>query len=320
MRRLLAAGIPAWRPALRQRLVKTCVTARSSKATAATAATATVSGGLVLAYRPPCLCSTSEAEDLALSADDEDLLPSVLDAGMRTLRGWSQAPASWWDESKSVKLSDLQDAVHCAKRMEGFPVRLHMVSAVWDDTSLDELLVLTEVSESCLKLSFDPALDSIVTRKHVTGRDGREGPKARLIRTITKPMLLGLISAREVDSIVLDKAAQPDGSILGGSLGLQSPLMAEKIRQKDALRALSSAPPTPGRIRAIDHTSGYIFEPMDAGARSGSGVRGKWKVYSIFLSEAGGGVPTWAAEKGVAKAIEDWFVCARKQQHLQRNR
>ena len=136
--------------------------------------------------------------------------------------------------------------------MEGFPVRLHMVSAVWDDTSLDELLVLTEASESCLKLSFDPALDSIVTRKHVTGR---EGPKARLIRTITKPMLLGLISAREVDSLVRDPAAQPDGSILGGALGLQSPLMAEKIRQKDALRALSSAPPTPGRIRAIDHTS-----------------------------------------------------------------
>jgi len=317
MRRLLAAGIPAWRPALRQRLVKTCVTARSSKATAATAATATVSGGLVLAYRPPCLCSTSEAEDLALSADDEDLLLSVLDAGMRTLRGWSQAPASWWDERKSIKLSDLQDAVHCAKRMEGFPVRLHMVSAVWDDTSLDELLVLTEASESCLKLSFDPALDSIVTRKHVTGR---EGPKARLIRTITKPMLLGLISAREVDSLVRDPAAQPDGSILGGALGLQSPLMAEKIRQKDALRTLSSAPPTPGRTRAIDHTSGYIFEPMDAGARSGSGVRGKWKVYYILLSEAGGGVPTWAAEKGVAKAITDWFVCARKQQHLQRNR
>jgi len=239
---------------------------------------------------------------------------------MRTLRGWSQAPASWWDERKSIKLSDLQDAVHCAKRMEGFPVRLHMVSAVWDDTSLDELLVLTEASESCLKLSFDPALDSIVTRKHVTGRDGREGPKARLIRTITKPMLLGLISAREVDSLVRDPAAQPDGSILGGSLGLQSPLMAEKIRQKDALRTLSSAPPTPGRTRAIDHTSGYIFEPMDAGARSGSGVRGKWKVYYILLSEAGGGVPTWAAEKGVAKAITDWFVCARKQQHLQRNR
>eukprot|EP00439_Symbiodinium_sp_Y106_P068879 s4095_g11.t1 len=272
-------------------------------ATAATAATATVSGGLVLAYRPPCLCSTSEAEDLALSADDEDLLLS--------------APASWWDERKSIKLSDLQDAVHCAKRMEGFPVRLHMVSAVWDDTSLDELLVLTEASESCLKLSFDPALDSIVTRKHVTGR---EGPKARLIRTITKPMLLGLISAREVDSLVRDPAAQPDGSILGGALGLQSPLMAEKIRQKDALRTLSSAPPTPGRTRAIDHTSGYIFEPMDAGARSGSGVRGKWKVYYILLSEAGGGVPTWAAEKGVAKAITDWFVCARKQQHLQRNR
>ena len=139
--------------------------------------------------------------------------------------------------------------------MEGFPVRLHVVSAVWDDTSLDELLVLTEVSESCLKLSFDPALDSIVTRKHVTCRDGREGPKARLIRTITKPMLLGLISAREVDSLVRDPAAQPDGSILGGALGLQSPLMAEKIRQKDALRTLSSAPPTPGRTRAIDHTS-----------------------------------------------------------------
>ncbi|CAE7761801.1 unnamed protein product [Symbiodinium pilosum] len=234
---------------------------------------------------------------------------------MQTLRDWSQAPASWWDERKAVQIADLQDAHHSSKKMDGFPVRLHMVSAVWNDTSLNELLLLTEASDTCLKLSFDPALASIQTRLHVGSRkDGH----VRMIRTITRPMLLGLISAREVDSVVRDPAPLPDGSIIGGALGLQSPLLLKKIEQSQALQSLASQPPSSGKTRAIDHTSGYIFEPMDAGARSGSEAKGKWKVYYILLSEAGGGVPTWAAEKGVSKAIVDWFASARKEQHKMR--
>ena len=133
-------------------------------------------------------------------------------------------------------------------------MKLHMVSAVWDDTSLSELLLLTEASEDCLKLSFDPALDSIQTCRRIVRGNDRQ---VRLIRTITKPMLLGLISAREVDSVVRDPAAQPDGSIIGGALGLQSPLLIEKVQSdmSNGLGTLSSRPPTPGRTRAIDHTS-----------------------------------------------------------------
>ena len=184
---------------------------------------------------------------------------------------------------KAVQIADLQDAHHSSKKMDGFPVRLHMVSAVWNDTSLNELLLLTEASDTCLKLSFDPALASIQTRLHVGSRkDGH----VRMIRTITRPMLLGLISAREVDSVVRDPAPLPDGSIIGGALGLQSPLLLKKIEQSQALQSLASQPPSSGKTRAIDHTSalaarvlavvpchlmnrsqgGYIFEPMDAGS------------------------------------------------------
>mmetsp|Transcript_28928 Transcript_28928/g.54270 ORF Transcript_28928/g.54270 Transcript_28928/m.54270 type:complete len:324 (+) Transcript_28928:59-1030(+) len=250
----------------------------------------------------PCACSDLEP----LPAQDQDLLIAVLDGAMRNLREWSKAPTTWWDECKSIRIPGLRDALHCTKRLDDFPVRLHMVSAVWDNTTLDELILLTDASDNCLKLRFDPAIDSFRTRLEMENTTGR----VRLIRTITKPMLLGLISAREVDSVLKEPDRLPDGSVVGGALGLQSSLLWAKIQKNERLHSLSLQPPTHGRIRAIDHTSGYIFEPLDGSASSGG--KGEWKVYYIVLGEAGGGVPLWAAEKGVSKATVDWFRAAYK--------
>ena len=47
-----------------------------------------------------------------------------------------------------------------------------------------------------LKLKFDPVINTMTTRHSFA--DG----KARFLRTITRPTLMGLISAREVDSVL----------------------------------------------------------------------------------------------------------------------
>lgn len=124
-----------------------------------------------------------------------------------------------------------------------------MVTAVWENVSLNDLIMLSEASETCLKLSFDPIIDTMTTR--LMFGDG----KARFLRTMTRPTLMGLISAREVDSVVREPEVLPDGMVIGGGLGLQSPLLVEKIQQSDYLKAVASEPPSKGKVRAVDHTS-----------------------------------------------------------------
>ncbi|CAJ1373470.1 unnamed protein product [Effrenium voratum] len=246
-------------------------------------------------------------EELHLSKADESLLVKILDDGVENLCKWALAPASWWDECHSLRLGGLKDAKHFTRRMEGFPIRLQMVSAEWEDVSLKELLVLSEASETCLKLTFDPVINSMTTRLRFG--DGR----ARLLRTMTNPTLMGLISAREVDSVLREPEKLPDGTVAGGGIGLQSPLLVDKVKESEWILALAAVPPSAGKVRAVDHTSGFIFQPCDAAAKSGDDCKGRWKVHYILLSEAGGGVPLWAADKGVSKAMADWFTAAHKE-------
>lgn len=50
-----------------------------------------------------------------------------------------------------------------------------------------------------------------------------------------------------------------DGLVVGGGLGLQSPLLVEKLSESKALRAVAAEPPSEGMVRAIDHTSRPAF-------------------------------------------------------------
>eukprot|EP00913_Durusdinium_trenchii_P024918 g23389.t1 len=184
--------------------------------------------------------------------------------------------------------------MHYIKRLEGFPIKLQMVTAVWEEVALDDLLVLSEASDNCLKLTFDPVIDTMTTRLHFGGGIR----KGRVLRTMTRPTLMGIIQAREVDSVLREPEIMADGWVVGGGLGLQSPLLVDKIQESEYLKALAAVPPSKGKVRAIDHTSGYLFQPLDDAARSASSAKGTWKVHYILLSEAGGGVPLWAAEKG----------------------
>ena len=43
-------------------------------------------------------------------------------------------------------MAGFRDARHCQKKLEGFPLKLQMVSAVWEDVSLEELIMVTEVT------------------------------------------------------------------------------------------------------------------------------------------------------------------------------
>jgi len=242
-----------------------------------------------------------------LSKADEALLLSVLEGGVENLRQWTQAPTSWWDDCRSIKIAGLKDVSHHIKKLDAFPIKLQMVTAVWEDITLNDLFMLSEASETCLKLTFDPVIDTMTTRLRFG--NGR----ARFLRTNTRPTLMGLISAREVDSLLREPEIMADGLVVGGGLGLQSPLLVDKIQQSDYLKEVTSEPPSKGKVRAVDHTSGFIFKPLDDAARSGPAARGKWKVHYILLSEAGGGVPHWAGEKGVTKAIIDWYTAAHKE-------
>ncbi|CAK9069316.1 unnamed protein product [Durusdinium trenchii] len=250
-----------------------------------------------------------EFRELHLSQRDEALLLSVLDGGVANLQKWTQAPASWWDDSRQIRISGLKDCMHYIKRLEGFPIKLQMVTAVWEEVALDDLLVLSEASDNCLKLTFDPVIDTMTTRLHFGGGIR----KGRVLRTMTRPTLMGIIQAREVDSVLREPEIMADGWVVGGGLGLQSPLLVDKIQESEYLKALAAVPPSKGKVRAIDHTSEYLFQPLDDAARSASSAKGTWKVHYILLSEAGGGVPLWAAEKGVLKAIIDWYTAAHKE-------
>ena len=152
-------------------------------------------------------------------------------------------------QGRSIRISGLKDVSHHIKKLDGFPIKLQMVTAVWENVSLNDLFLLSEASETCLKLSFDPVIDTMTTRLQFGNG------KARFLRTMIRPTLMGLISAREVDSVLREPEIMPDGLVVGGGLGLQSPLFVDKIQQSDYLKAVASQPPSKGKVRAVDHTS-----------------------------------------------------------------
>ena len=132
------------------------------------------------------------------------------------------------------------------KKLDGFPLKLVMISAIWEDVSLDELIMVTEMADNCVKLKFVPLIESIQTRFTFQG--------GRILRTTVKPVFLGLVSSREVESVMKEPTKMPDGSVVSVGIGLQSPL-ADTIQQSDFLKRLASEPPSKGKVRSVDHTS-----------------------------------------------------------------
>lgn len=246
-----------------------------------------------------------EAAVLAFEPEDEARCLAATDEAFTRLLMWVDSPESWWSERKKIRLQGASEATQFSKELDGFEIRLHMVTAIWESATIEELKALAEANESCLKLKFDPILESFQNRSVFA--DGQ----IRLLRTTTRPTLMGLISAREVDSILREWRQLPDGRVMQGGLGLQSPYFAKHVLGSPALEHLHQAPPSSGRVRAVDHCSGFVVEPLDDAARQGG--QGRWKISYVLQSEAGGGVPRWVAEKAVPKAITDWFVSASKE-------
>lgn len=125
-----------------------------------------------------------------------------------------------------------------------------MVSAIWENVSLDELIMVTEMTDDCVKLKFVPLMESVETRFRFRG--------GRILRTTVKPLLLGLVPSREVESVMKEPETMPDGSVVSVGVGLQSPLLLDKVQQSDVLKALASEPPSKGKVRSVDHTSAWL--------------------------------------------------------------
>lgn len=110
--------------------------------------------------------------------------------------------------------------------------------------------MVTEMTDDCVKLKFVPLMESIRTR-FTFGR-------GRILRTTVKPVLMGLVSSREVDSVMKEPEKISDGSVASVGIGLQSPILADKIQKSDFLKALAVEPPSNGKVRSVDHTSPWI--------------------------------------------------------------
>lgn len=104
--------------------------------------------------------------------------------------------------------------------------------------------------DDCAKLQFVPVMEKVQTRLVFGGG-------LRLLQTSIRPALLGLVSSREVDSLMKEPEMRESGWVVSTGVGLQSPLLVEKIENggSSVLKTLVSAPPSKGKVRAIDHTS-----------------------------------------------------------------
>jgi len=247
----------------------------------------------------------------SLSVDDERRLRGAMDEVVATLMQLIDAPSASWDDCKSQHISGLGEVLMHAKKIPGYDGRMYMGVGVFEDVSFEELVVVTAAHEGAAKLSFDPTLKSF---ESIFEFSTSWGGKARLLRTQTKPMVYGLISSRDVNSVSFDTVLLQNGRAMSGAMGLQSPRIVPHIDDSPVLMGLRDEPPARGAVVAIDHLSGYVHEPM--GALPGG--RGSWRVHYILHSSAGGSVPAWAAEKGVSQAIASWFGAAHK--HVQQMR
>lgn len=255
--------------------------------------------------------SAAEAME-SLDAGDAALVGAALDATMADLLRWQEAPLSYWEEIKSVKVGSAGAMQLFTRRTgnpggEGVAQPLFLGVIIFDDVSMDEMRYLTAAHEGCAKLRFDPALNTFETRKSFTSPSGNP---VIILRTHTHPMLLGIISAREVNSIC-GEWVLPDGRYVECGFGLKSPRFEGAASGSPRLRALQEEPTTKGMVQAIDFVSGYIHEPMDEATRSGG--RGRCRCWYFLCSEAGGSVPKWASERGVSTAIAGFFTAAHKE-------
>jgi len=259
-----------------------------------------------------------------LTPEDECRVAAAAEESLADMLRWASMPEEWWDEKRVSHVGGAEMQLYTKR--SAFPEEhgqcppLFLGVIVLDDISLDDLRYLTAAGEGVAKLRFDPSLATFET---LLTMEALEGEPIRLLRTHTRPMLLGLISAREVDSICMQRQL-PDGRWIAGGFGLQSPRLAPRASDTGggsgssgggggvvSLQALREAPTTVGMVQALDFASGYIFEPVDAAAKAGG--RGRCRSWYFLSTEAGGGVPRWAGEKGTSTAISNFWIAALKE-------
>eukprot|EP00405_Crypthecodinium_cohnii_P054745 CAMPEP_0206615062 /NCGR_PEP_ID=MMETSP0325_2-20121206/57849_1 /ASSEMBLY_ACC=CAM_ASM_000347 /TAXON_ID=2866 /ORGANISM="Crypthecodinium cohnii, Strain Seligo" /LENGTH=381 /DNA_ID=CAMNT_0054135849 /DNA_START=187 /DNA_END=1332 /DNA_ORIENTATION=+ len=263
----------------------------------------------------------------AVPENHKKVLRAVAKDNFEDFLRWKGMPEEWWDDRKVVKVAG-QRMQMFAKR-NAFPKEhgagasscpLFMGIIEIDDISLKELQHLTEAHEQAAKLRFDPSIASFET--FVSLEESPGVLPVRILITVTKPALLGLVGSREVVSVCSWKYL-PDGSFMEGAYGFHSPRLDPTVLENaglssdELLREFRAQPPPRGAVRAVDLGSVYIHTPLDEAARSGG--RGKFRCWYFLASDAGGGVPKWAAEKGTQQAISNFWGAALKELHRMRS-
>jgi len=265
-----------------------------------------------------------------LTPEDERRVAAAAEESLADMLRWASMPEEWWDEKRVSRVGGVEMQLYTKRSV--FPEEhgqcppLFLGVIVLDDISLDDLRYLTAAGEGVAKLRFDPSLATFET---LLTMEALGGEPIRLLRTHTRPVLLGLISAREVDSICTQRQL-PDGRWIAGGFGLQSARLAPRASETGggggssgsgggvvSLQALRGAPPSVGMVQALDFASGYIHEPVDAAAKAGG--RGRCRSWYFLCTEAGGGVPKWVGEKGASIAISNFWIAALKELKRKRN-
>eukprot|EP00747_Dinoflagellata_sp_TGD_P075519 gnl/TRDRNA2_/TRDRNA2_158771_c2_seq2.p1 gnl/TRDRNA2_/TRDRNA2_158771_c2~~gnl/TRDRNA2_/TRDRNA2_158771_c2_seq2.p1 ORF type:complete len:319 (-),score=30.48 gnl/TRDRNA2_/TRDRNA2_158771_c2_seq2:64-1020(-) len=278
-------------------------TSTSSAVAPTTVALATseigLTGQILTADSAPASAFVGKEDEARLSAASRQAIAIVLD--------WAAKPASWWDERRHLHAGGFGQIVSITKDLTESEPRLFIGEGTFEDVTLAEINLCTTAHEGSLKEHFDPTIERFQTLHAWNVEPSHRGV---VVKTVTKPVLLGLISAREVVSVCGFKTLS-DGRRVEAGLGFYSPELEPYVSGSPHLEALRALPPSKGMVRAVDRVTGFLMEPLDTAAASGG--PGRIRVRYVIRSEAGGGLPKWVSDKGQALSLVSWFSAAHKE-------
>lgn len=279
------------------------ISAQSSRLAGAFAASAALAFGL---SDSPVLADDRSTDFPSVGAEGEARLASALKETLDTIVSWVDCPDSEWNEQRPSRIRGLEEVRMRSRQFDGVANRVFVGSAIFEDTTLLELLALTEGAPGCAKERFDPSLDR-VERLHKFTSSWCE---VEVLRSYSNSVLLGLISPREVD-ILAATHWLADGRLAHFGLSPQAPTVSAHAKGSAQLEFLQASSPSPGNVRAVALAMGYIMEPLDS--KAASGRRGRCRLWVCMHMDPGGGLPTWLTDKGQPKAINDYLAAARRE-------
>eukprot|EP00928_Gymnodinium_smaydae_P039115 TRINITY_DN2679_c0_g6_i1.p1 TRINITY_DN2679_c0_g6~~TRINITY_DN2679_c0_g6_i1.p1 ORF type:complete len:343 (-),score=22.83 TRINITY_DN2679_c0_g6_i1:193-1221(-) len=266
------------------------------------------------------------------SVSEQRILEVLLAAAAHNLLEYADSSDSFWDE-KQLHRARSGDAVTVfAKQIPNRTTRLFMGRCVLKDMKLEEFVLSCESGPGTRRASWDTSVErsesllSFETNAMQPIAIGAPPPLVSLTRTFTLPALLGLISRRVVDDVGVSFCVLPGSSserqrYAHFGIGVCSPNV-DSILESSDVGVMQGADVFVGRLREhsrvsggtshvvmVNHAAGVCVEELESNVLL---------VNYVIHSDACGGVPAWACEKGIVQALVDIFKNVRKDVELQR--